>query len=119
MSNFLALGAVTALLTDLLYKGLIQQSVSEKLNGTVPVEALPPDVIENETNRETRLNLFLYQVSPNIGWSNVGLPSRNGQGERVNNPPLALDLRYLLTAYGEKDFYAEVLLGCAMQLLHE
>ncbi len=33
--------------------------------------------------------------------------------------PLALDLHYLLTAYGAKDFQAEVLLGYAMQLLHK
>ncbi len=119
MSNFLAVGTVTALLKDLLEEGLIEQRVPEKLNGTIAVEALPPDVVEDETNGETRLNLFLYRVSPNIGWRNVGLPSRNGQGERTSNPPLALDLHYLLTAYGVEDFHAEVLLGCAMQLLHE
>jgi hypothetical protein len=34
-------------------------------------------------------------------------------------PPLALDLHYLLTAYGEQDFHAEILLGCAMKLLHQ
>ena len=119
MSNFLAIGTVTALLKDLLNEGLVEQQVSDKLNVTVTVEALPPDLIEPETNGPTKLNLFLYQVTPNIGWRNVDLPSLNGQGERISNPPLALDLYYLLTAYGGEDFHAEILLGCAMQLLHE
>ena len=58
-------------------------------------------------------------MTPNQGWRNVNLPSRNGTGERLTNPPLALNLHYLLTAYGAQDFNAEILLGYAMQLLHE
>ncbi len=38
---------------------------------------------------------------------------------RSTNPPLALDLHYLLTAYGAKDFQTELLLGYAIQFLHE
>jgi hypothetical protein len=38
---------------------------------------------------------------------------------RLSNPPLALDLHYLITAYGRSDFQAEILLGYAMHLLHE
>ena len=34
-------------------------------------------------------------------------------------PPLALDLHYIITAYGRADFQAEILLGYAMHLLHE
>src|SRR5262249_42990727 len=66
-----------------------------------------------------QLNLFLYQVTPNLGWRNEGLPSRDGKGARLSNPPLALDLHYMLTAYGSQDLNAEVLLGYAMHLLHE
>src|SRR5207237_7889 len=40
-------------------------------------------------------------------------------GERLSNAPLALDLHYILTAYGRADFQAEILLGYAMHLLHE
>ena len=31
----------------------------------------------------SQLNLFLYLVTPNPGWRNVGLPSRDGQGQSV------------------------------------
>ena len=120
MSNALALGAVTAVLRDLLNNGLIDQDMTGTIGGNVTVTALPPDRIEIGDNKEkSQLNLFLYQVTPNQGWRNVGLPSRDAQGDRVSNPPLALDLHYLLTAYGEQEFHGEILLGYAMQTLHE
>lgn len=120
MSNFLAIGAVTALLKNLLDEGLIQRDLSGKLGGDPSVEAVAPDLmLEKMKDKQARLNLFCYQATPNIGWRNVGLPSLNGQGERSSNPPLALDLHYLLTAYSEQAFGAEILLGFAMQLLHE
>src|SRR5262249_36485755 len=40
-------------------------------------------------------------------------------GQRISNPPLALDLHYLLMAYGALEFHSEILLGYGMQLLHE
>jgi Pvc16 N-terminal domain len=37
----------------------------------------------------------------------------------LKSPPLALDLHYLLTAYGSSDWQAEALLGYAVMLLHQ
>jgi len=119
VSNALAIASVTAVLKDLLDNGLIDRNVSSTIGAPVTISALPPDRVKTGTSDPTQLNLFLYHVAPNQGWSNVGLPSRNGRGERLSNPPLALDLFYLLTAYGKQDFEAEILLGYAMQLLHE
>ena len=120
MSNALAVAAVSAVLKDLLNNGLIDHDVSTAVGSPVVVSALPPDRIKTgDVDEQPQLNLFLYQVAPNLGWQNVGLPSRDDQGARLTNPPLALDLRYLLTAYGKNDFDGEILLGYAMQLLHE
>ena len=84
MSNALALGAVTAVLRDLLNNGLIDQDMTGTIGGNVSVTALPPDRIDVGENREkSQLNLFLYQVTPNQGWRNVGLPSRDARGDRV------------------------------------
>jgi hypothetical protein len=59
-------------------------------------------------------------VTPNQGWRNVGLPSVDSSGtNRLSNPPLALDLHYILSAYGKNDFEPEILLGYGMQVLHE
>jgi hypothetical protein len=119
MSSALAIAGVTAVLKDLLHNAVIDHDLVSSV-GDVIVTALPPDLIKTEgSEAKTQLNLFLYQITPNAGWRNVGLPSRNSNGDRVTNPPLALDLHYLLTAYGVKDLHAEILLGYAMQLLHE
>jgi hypothetical protein len=119
MSSALAIASVTAVLRDLLNNGLIDHDVSATL-GNVTVSTLSPDRVDpNGQNQSSQLNLFLYQVTPNASWRNVGLPSRNGNGERISNPPLALNLHYLLTAYGALDLHAEILLGYGMQLLHE
>jgi hypothetical protein len=120
MSNALAIAGVTAVLKDLLNNGLIDHNVTGAVGGNVTVTALPPDrVIAAGAQEGNQLNLFLHQVTPNPGWRNAGLPSRDERGERLTNPPLAVDLHYLLTAYGAEDLHAEILLGYAMQLLHE
>jgi len=120
MSNALAIAGVSAVLKDLLDTGLIELQLTDILGTSVLVSALSPDMVPIEGDRAVpRLNLFLHQVTPNAGWRNVELPSRNGNGNRLTNPPLALDLHYLLTAYGIADLEAEVLLGYGMQLLHE
>jgi hypothetical protein len=119
MSNALAIASVTAVLKDLLNNGVIDHQLSGVV-GEVAVSALPPDRVLVQGQQETsRLNLFLYHVTPNQGWRNAALPARDAGGTRVSNPPLALDLHYLLTAYGASEFHAEILLGYGMQLLHE
>jgi hypothetical protein len=118
MSSAFAIAAVTAVLKDLLNNGMIDHDLSAL--GNILVTALPPDrIATTNADEHSQLNLFLYQVSPNSGWRNAALPSRDANGGRLTNPPLALDLHYLLTAYGKEEFHAEVLLGYAMQLLHE
>jgi hypothetical protein len=113
----LAIAAVTAALKDLLNEGLLNHDLSTV--GSFSVTAQPPDRITTGNTENNQLNVFLYQVTPNAGWRNADLASRDSRGGRLSNPALALDLHYLLTAYGAQDLNAEVLLGFAMQLLHE
>src|SRR3569833_1288148 len=119
MSSPLAIGAVSAVLRNLLDNGLIEAGAA--IGTTVNVSAVAPDTIDLETAEESpRLNLFLYHVSENAAWRNRGLPSRSStSGDRLTNAPLALDLYYVLTAYARADFHAEILLGYAMHMLHE
>jgi len=119
MANALAIASVTALLKDLLNDGLINKNVDALFN--FQVTAQPPDRISAATNGEpiNRLNLFLYRVTPNTGWINQRQPSRASSGERLDNPFLALDLLYMLSAFATEDLNAEVLLGFGMQALHE
>lgn len=119
MSNALAIGAVTAVLKGVLENTLAAQNVIPSVN----VTTLPPDrvVPANPANNtdDDQLNLFLYQITPNAAWRNTAFPSRDAKGERLSNPPLALDLHYFVTAYGQKPFHAEIILGFAMLALHE
>jgi hypothetical protein len=121
VSTALAIAGVTQVLRDLLNDRFINQNVAGDLGQSVTVSTMPPDKVVQQNGVEaTQLNLFLRQVTPNLGWRNEGLPSRDGAGRaRLSNPPLALNLHYLISAYGAADLHAEILLGHAMQLLHE
>ncbi len=120
MSNALAIAGVTAVLRDLLDSGMIDHDVTDAMGQGVTVSAVAPDTIPIEgPNARPQINIFLHQVSHNAALRNLDLPSRDRGGGRLSNPPLALDLHYLITAYGTGDLQAEVLLGYAMQLLHE
>jgi len=117
VSNALALGAVTAVLRNLLDNGLIDSGAPLS---PVKVTAIAPDLVKlDDPDAPPSLNLFLYRTTRNLGWAELGLPSFDSDGTRLTNPPLALNLHYLLTAYGVADFQAEILLGYAMHLLHE
>jgi hypothetical protein len=129
MSTALAIASVTAVLKSLLENRLMELGAPASV-GDVTVTALPPDRITTGTDERSQLNLFLYRVSPNTRWrrsegngSSNGHGGKDGVGELAKAPaapsPLALDLHYLLTAYGEQDLHAEILLGYGMQLLHE
>ncbi len=113
MSNPYAISAVTLTLRNLLVK-----HVSGEFGGA-KVTMLPPDLArENQDGRQ--LNLFLYQTAINPGWRNMDIPQRVKPGE-AGRPPLALNLDYLLTAYGpeERDEVAHELLGHAMHAFND
>ena len=117
MSSPLAIAAVTAVLRSFLHDAMIDHGLSTLL-GEVTVSSDPPDSLDLKSTA-ARINLFLFQATENQGWRNFALPARSPNGDRTSNPPLALDLSYLVTAYGVGDYYPEVLLGYAMFVLHE
>lgn len=119
MSSPLAIAGVTQVLKDLLNDGLINHNITASTGSTVAVTSLPPDRIDIEPGI-SQLNLFMYQATLNPGWRNEGQPSFNSRGDRIGNPPLALDLHYMLSAYGGGiELHSEILLGYGMQLFHE
>ena len=112
MSNSLAIAAVTSTVRNFL------DAVQTDLPGTV-VTAQPLNSARRDETRPNQLNLFLYQVMPNTGWRNQDLPST--RSSETGSPPLALDLYYLLTAFGlnDDDALGHQLLGQAMSILHD
>ncbi len=131
MSDFQAIGGVSATLQALLYDRMerpdgvtdIQVTVgSPKANGR---DAEP-------TAENARVNLFLYRVTENGFLQNQEIP-RHGSPDAYGHPPLSLNLHYLITAYGTEpvtkfgnatgtvydDKLAHFVLGSAMRVLHD
>jgi len=122
MSDPLAISGVSAVLQFYLFN--LYTPVSSAFGGQVTVTSQAPDLVQasfgHNQKPENQVNLFLHQVTYNPAWRNVGLPSVAADGTtRLSSPPLALDLHYLLTAYGSADWQAEGLLGYALMMMHE
>lgn len=118
MSNSLAIGAVTATLRNLLTSG-----IADEAGGSL-VTTLPPDKAQTfgQTDGAGRINLFLYQTQCSAAWRNADMP-RQVKPNETGQPPLALDLYYLLSAHektdGDANVLAHRLLGRAMRTLHD
>jgi hypothetical protein len=116
MSNTLAIAAVTQTFSDLLRN--VQDNPA--LGPTTVTNAPPDQAAPDPQQPERRLNLYLYQVSPNCGWNNADLPIRDASGNLINQPVLALDLHYLLTAYGlGSEIDTHHLMAHAMSIVHD
>src|SRR5262249_48800047 len=101
MSDYLGVAGVSATLRSLLTTALTSGGPSSLLGSSLSaVTSLSPDLIKTGAQEQPQLNLFMYYANINSSLRNLDLPSMNGQGNRLSNPPLALNLHYLITAYG-------------------
>jgi hypothetical protein len=107
------------------------QGVDDTLKKLV-AEAVAPltplaDVTVGPLDRDDeglRLNWFLYEIGPHPAYRNMEPPRRAWRAAR-GRPPLALRLRYMLTAFpasstkgGDQEQFAHASLAAAMQALH-
>jgi hypothetical protein len=113
MSNALAIAAATATLRNLITKG-----VDDLPNQNVTTR--PPDRARAGNSGPDQLNIFLYETVLNAAWRNRDMPRQVRPGE-TGQPPLALNLHYLITAYGQNDdeTLSHRWLGKAMSVLHD
>lgn len=111
MSNTLAIAAVTAALQRLLAvgatAGLPPGTPGNLSLSNTRVTAVPPDRARAHGEAVNQLNLHLLHVSPNPALRNR------------DHAQAALDLHYLITAYGAQDdeLGAHILLGQAVKIL--
>jgi Pvc16 N-terminal domain/IPT/TIG domain len=119
VSDYLAVAGVSAVLRSLLATALTSGGPSSILGATLGITATAPDLVPTGADEQPRVNLFMYYASLNSAYRNFDLPAFDSQGRRVSNPPLGLNLHYLVSAYGATQFDPEILLGWAMQVFHE
>lgn len=123
MSNELAIAAVTAALRTLLEIGIKgrDDSINDEQWNDLIVTTLPPDRARKDKEKN-QVNIFLYQTLPNAAFRNMDMPRQVRSGES-SLPPLALNLNYLITAYGKEndidDTLTHRLLGKAMRILYD
>ncbi|MFE3828466.1 Pvc16 family protein [Streptomyces sp. NPDC059092] len=112
MSNALAFATVTQALAL-----LIGNNLSPEMDIAVTVETRKPPA---EPPTEPTIHVFLYQVTPNPSMRHTDLPTRASDGTLVNRPTAALDLHFLISAYGdETTLVGQRLIGCVVRTLHE
>jgi hypothetical protein len=108
----MAVATVTAALGQLL-SGPLGQDVAG-----AQVTILGPNAT-GQSVPATRVNLFLYQVSPNAAYRNADLPMRDERGNLVQRPTAAIDLHYLISCYGtEANFEPQLELGSVLRTIH-
>jgi Pvc16 N-terminal domain len=122
LSNALAIAAVTSTLQHLLLRVKNPQPGDPPKDPALVGADVTAEPLHLARKDETtsQLNLFLYHTTYNAQLRNIDLPGQTRPGE-VGFPPLALDLHYLLTAYGsgQDELLAHRLLGWAMSMLHD
>lgn len=121
MSNYLAIAAVTMTLRDLL------EEEAKTIVSGAQVTTLRPEKAADGADKRKGANIFLYQVTPNAAWRNQELISHrrdvSGPDNRAReivgrSQPVALNLQYLLSFYGdETTLEPQRLLGSAVAAL--
>ena len=113
MSNALAIAHVTQALAL-----LIENNVGPEFGEAVKVEPRKPPA--DPQLEQPTISVFLYQVTPNTSLRNNDLPTRAADGTLVKRPAAALDLHYLISAYGdERELVGQRLIGSVVRTLHE
>lgn len=115
MSAPSAIATVTSTLRNLLTQAALEDP--ELLDTTVTTQ--PPAIARNG-NDANQLNLFLFSTSVDTAFSNAPMPGQVKKGES-GMPPLALVLKYMITAYGrnDDDVNGHRLMGRSMSALHD
>jgi len=124
MSTDLAITAVTRTIRQILDDEVADKWGNDVLSGDLTkqfvVANLPPHKVRDAHPSQNVVNVFLYRTDLNAAWRNLPLPSQTRPGEDGPSP-LALNLEYLITAYGEdeREDAAHFFLGQSMRVLHD
>ncbi|MEL6166722.1 MAG: DUF4255 domain-containing protein, partial [Cyanobacteria bacterium J06628_3] len=111
MSNHLAIATVTATI-----QRIVQAAVQEDIDGTVVTTARPDN--QDGGTAQPRVNIYMYQATPNPAWRNSDLRTRRPKGELIKQAQAGLNLYYLMTFYGnDSELEPQRLLGSTLRTL--
>ncbi|MFB6712915.1 MULTISPECIES: DUF4255 domain-containing protein [unclassified Streptomyces] len=112
MSNALAIAHVTQALAL-----LIEANLQPEIDMAVKVETRKPPA---DPPAEPTITVFLYQTTPNTSQRNNDLATRAPDGKLLKRPAAALDLNFVISAYGEEtELVGQRLIGSVVRTLHE
>lgn len=112
MSNALAIATVTQALAL-----LIERNLPPEIDMAVSVQTKKPPT---EPPTDPTITVFCYQVTPDPALRNADLPTRAPDGTLRKRAAAAIDLHYLISAYGEEtELVGQRLIGCVVRTLHE
>jgi len=109
VSNFLAIGTVSAAL---------QRLLTPVVSGAVPGAEVWVD--RSDVKRQkSGVNIYMYRSSLDPIWRNEELPARRDDGTLRVRPKVAASLHYILTFHGKDDeLVPQRLMGAALATLH-
>ncbi|MFD0165155.1 Pvc16 family protein [Streptomyces decoyicus] len=112
MSNALAVATVTQALAL-----LIEHNLHPEIDMAVSVETRKPPA---DPPTDPTITVFLYQVSHNPSMRNSDLVTRAADGTLLKRPAAAIDLHFVISAYGEEtELVGQRLIGSVVRTLHE
>jgi hypothetical protein len=112
MSNALAIATVTQALAL-----QIERQLPPDIGVAVSVQTRRP---HTEPPAEPTITVFCYQVTPDVALRNADQPTRASDGTLLARVTAALDLHYLISAYGEEnELVGQRLIGSVVRTLHE
>ncbi|WP_030254212.1 DUF4255 domain-containing protein [Streptomyces violens] len=112
MSNALAVATVTQALAL-----LIEHNLHPEIDMAVSVETRKPPA---DPPTDPTITVFCYQVTHNPSMRNNDLVTRAPDGTLLKRSAAALDLHYVISAYGEEtELVGQRLIGSVVRTLHE
>lgn len=112
MSNALAIATVTQALAL-----QIERHLPPEIDFAVSVQTRRP---HTEPPAEPTITVFCYQIAPDVALRNVNQPVRASDGTLLHQATAALDLNYLVSAYGEEnELVGQRLIGSVVRTLNE
>ncbi len=103
MSNTHAIAAVTATIRFVLSEAISHEPDPVPNRNVTTLRPAQLADLAGADGPARGLNVFCYQVTPNHAWNLHDLPTRGPSGSLTTRPLAALDLHYLITAYGSEE----------------